>query len=121
MKATQLLTHLQFHDANPHANPIYVDKNGRAILFTLKPGQSIKDHTVPHLPFYAIVVKGHGFFVGQDGNEKRFGPNDLVIFDPGEEHTVGADGEEFAFVGLMQGEPSNTSDKIGGEIAHSHN
>lgn len=121
MKSAQLLTHLQFHDANPNADPIYVDKNGRAILFTLKPGQSVKGHNVPQSPFYAVVLHGHGFFAGSDGQEQRFGPNDLVIFDPGESHFVRADTEELAFVGFLHGEPSNTSEKIGGEIAHSHN
>jgi quercetin dioxygenase-like cupin family protein len=121
MKAMQLLSNLQFHDTNPNADPLYVDRYGRVILFTLKPGQSIKGHTVPHSPFYAMVVKGHGFFVGKDGQEKRFGPDDLVIFDPGEEHVVRADGEEFAFVGWMYGEPSNHSDKVGGEIARDRN
>ncbi len=118
MKATQILSNLQFHDSNPNADPLYVDRYGRVILFALKPGQSIKGHAVPHSPFYAIVVKGHGFFAGNDGKERRFGPDDLVIFDPGEEHIARADGEEFAFVGWLLGEPSNHSNKVGGEIAH---
>jgi quercetin dioxygenase-like cupin family protein len=121
MKTTQLLADLQFHDANPNADPIYVDKNGRVILFTLKPKQSIKGHDVPQSPFYAVVLKGHGFFAGSDRKERHVGPDDLVIFEPGEEHFVRADDEELAFVGFLHGEPSNHSDKIGGEIAHSRN
>ncbi len=121
MKTTQLLADLQFRDANPNANPIYVDKNGRVILFMLKPGQSIKGHDVPQSPFYAVVLKGHGFFAGSDRKERRFGPDDLVIFEAGEEHSVRADREELVFVGFLHGESSNLSAKIGGEIAHSHN
>ncbi len=121
MKATQLLAHLQFHDTNPNAEPLYVDKNGRVILFTLKPGQSIKGHEVPQSPFYAVVLRGHGFFAGSNRKEQRFGPDDLVIFDRGEEHFVRADNDELVFVGFLHGEPSNTSEKTGGEIAHSHN
>lgn len=121
MKAIQLLANLKYHDPNPSADPLYVDKNGRAILFTMKPGQSIKEHDVPQSPFYAVVLKGHGFFAGSDRQERRFGPDDLVIFDPGEEHLVRADSDGLAFVGFLHGEPSNTSDKIGGEIAHSRN
>lgn len=121
MKSTQLLANLQFHDANPNADPIYVDKNGRVILFTLKPGQSIKEHNVPQSPFYVVVLKGHGFFAGSDRKERRFGPDDLVIFEPGEEHFVRADTEELVFIGFLHGELSNRSEKIGGEIAHSHN
>ncbi len=119
MKATQLLAKLEYHDANPNADPLYVDKNGRAILFTLRPGQTIKGHNIPQSPFYAVVLKGHGFFAGSDGKERRFGPNDLVIFDPGEEHFVRADGEELAFVGFLHGELSNQSDRVGGEIGRS--
>jgi quercetin dioxygenase-like cupin family protein len=121
MKTTHLLANLQFHDANPNADPIYVDKNGRVILFTLKPGQSIKGHDVPQSPFYAVVLKGHGFFSGSDRQERRFGPDDLLIFDPGEEHFVRADSDGLVFVGFLHGAPSNASEKIGGEIAHSHN
>jgi quercetin dioxygenase-like cupin family protein len=119
MKSTQLLSKLQFREAGPNADPIYVDQYGRAILFALKPGQTIKGHEVPHSPFYALILKGHGLFAGADGKEQRFGPNDLVIFDPGEEHLVRALGEELAFIGFLHGAPSNTTEKIGGEIGHS--
>ena len=118
MKAIALLSNLQFRDENPTADPLYVDKNGRAILFALKPGQNIKGHAIPHSPFYAVVLKGHGNFAGGDGKERRFGPNDLIVFDPGEDHFVRAEGEELVFVGFLRGEPSNASDKVGGEIGH---
>lgn len=121
MKTAQLLTQLQFHDASPNADPIYVDKNGRAILFTCKPGQSIKGHNVPQSPFYAVVLKGHGLFAGSDGKEQRLGQGDLVIFDPGEEHFIRAEGEELAFIGILHGAPSNESDKVGGDIGRHHN
>ena len=117
MKTVQLLANLQFHDPNPNADPLYVDRYGRVILFALKPGQSIKEHAVPHSPFYAIVVRGHGYFSGRDQAEIRLGPNDLVIFEPGEDHSVRADDEELVFVGFLNGEPTNQSGKIGGEIA----
>lgn len=119
MKTTQLLSNLQFHDTNPNADPLYVDRYGRVILFTLKPGQSIKGHAVPHSPFFAVVLKGHGYFTGKDQAETRLGPDDLAVFEPGEEHSIRADGEELAFVGFLSGEPSNESDRVGGEIARS--
>jgi quercetin dioxygenase-like cupin family protein len=120
MKSIQLLTNLQFRDVTPNAEPIYVDRNGRAILFTLKPGQAIKQHDVPSSPFYAIVLKGHGYFSGKDRREERLSPNDLVIFDTGEEHFVRADNEELVFIGILHGEPSNQSTKTGGRIARNH-
>ena len=118
MKTMPMLQNAKFDSRTAHAEPLYVDKNGRVILFTLKPGQSIKGHEVPHSPFYVVVLKGHGQFAGADGKERRFGPNDLLIFEPGEEHLVRAAEEELVFVGFLHGAPSNTSEKIGGEIGH---
>lgn len=118
MKAISLLDKAQSREDNPNADPLYVDKDGRVILFTLKAAQTIKGHQVPRSPFYAIVLKGHGFFAGREGQERRFGPNDLVVFDSGEEHAVRADSDGLVFVGILHGEPSNTSERTGGAIAH---
>lgn len=116
MKSIDLLDNVHFNSAAPAADPMYVDKNGRAILFALKPGQTIKPHDVPQSPFYVVVLQGHGYFAGADGKEQRFGPNALVVFGPGEEHLVRAADEELVFVGILHGAPSNVSDKVGGEI-----
>ena len=37
MKSINIFENWQFYPKGPHADPLYVDKNGRAILFTLKP------------------------------------------------------------------------------------
>ncbi len=116
MKSTALLEHLEFHEASPNAQALYVDRNGRVLRFALKPGQSIKGHQVPDSPFYVVVLKGHGRSIGREGIERRFGPHDLLLFDPGEEHSVVADDEELVFVGFLHGVPANTSDKTGGEL-----
>ena len=78
MKTLQLLGDLEFHDAEAHAQPLFVDKNGRVLRFTLKPGQSIKEHKAPNSPFYVVVLKGQGMFSGGDGQEKSFGSNSLL-------------------------------------------
>ncbi len=118
MKATQILSQVKFRDAGPTGDPLYVDRNGRVILFALKPGQTIKGHEVPDSPFYVVVLQGHGFFAGSDGEERPAGPNDLLIFDQGEVHTVRAGADDLVFLGFLHGVPSNTSEKVGGEIAH---
>lgn len=118
MKATQILSQAKFREAGPTAEPLYVDKNGRALLFALRPGQTIKGHEVPDSPFYVVVVQGHGFFTGSDGKERPAGPNDLLIFDPGEVHSVRAGEDDLVFLGFLHGVQSNTSEKVGGEIAH---
>ncbi len=117
MRSTALLKDFEFHEARPNAQALYVDQHGRVIRFTLKPGQSIKAHRVPDSPFYVIVLKGHGRLTGSEGVERRFGPNDLVLFDPAEEHSIAADDEELVFVGFLQGVPANTSEKTGGQLS----
>lgn len=56
MRSTQVLNSVEFSDARPIAKPLYVDEHGRILLFALKPGQFIREHTAPHSPFYALVL-----------------------------------------------------------------
>ncbi len=55
MRTTHLLEDLEFHESAPNAAPLYVDEHGRVLRFTLKPGQSIREHDAPHSPFYVVV------------------------------------------------------------------
>lgn len=104
MKTVNLLERLTFGDKDPHAEPLHVDRQGRAILFTLKPGQSIREHNAPSSPFFAVVLKGNGVFTGGDGVEHACGPNTLIICDAGEQHSIRAI-EELVFVGFLHGVP----------------
>ncbi|MGB8644802.1 MAG: cupin domain-containing protein [Anaerolineae bacterium] len=121
MKAIQLLQALEFSDRDAHADPLYVDKAGRVLRFTLKPGQSFKEHNTPDSPFYVVVLKGQGIFSGADGKEERFGPNAMLIFDAGENHMIRAVDGELVFIGFLHGAPSNVSDRVGGEIGRRQN
>ena len=104
MKITNLHGKWKFSDKGAHAEPLYADQNGRVILFTLKPDQSIREHNAPSSPFYVVVLSGQGVFAGQDGKEQTAGPNTLLIFEPGENHSIRAL-EELAFVGFLHGAP----------------
>lgn len=104
MESFDLMEGLQFHQKNPNAEPLHVDAQGRVLRFTLLPGQSIREHLVPSSPFYVVVLKGQGVFTGKDGTEHSFGPNTLLVFDPGERHTVRAL-DELIFVGILHGAP----------------
>lgn len=117
MKSMHLLEELEFDEQVAHAQPLYVDKFGRVIRFTLKPGQTIREHNAPNSPFYAVVIKGEGMFAGADGKEERFGPNALLLFDPKENHTIRALDQELVFAGFLHGAPSNVSEKKGGMIS----
>ncbi len=104
MKVTNLLENLKFGSKEPLAEPLHVDKEGRAILFTLKPGQSIREHNAPSSPFFVVVLKGKGVFTGGDGVERTCGPNTLLVFDAAEQHAIRA-AEELVFVGFLHGAP----------------
>ena len=104
MKAIDLFENWQFDNKGPHAEPLHVDRNGRAILFTLKPGQTIREHNAPSSPFYVVILSGRGIFTGEDGIEQTVDPNTLLVFDPGESHMVHAV-EELVFIGFLYGAP----------------
>ena len=80
-----------------------MDKNGRAILFTLRPGQTIAEHHAPSSPFYVIILSGQGVFTGGNGLEQTIGSNMLLVFDPGENHTVRALHDDLVFIGFLHG------------------
>ncbi len=104
MKATSLLENLKFGAKDAHAEPVHTDRKGRAILFTLTPGQSIREHNAPSSPFFVVVLKGQGVFAGGDGKEQTCGPNTLLVFDAGENHAIRAL-EDLVFIGILHGAP----------------
>lgn len=104
MVSFQLLQDLKFQAKRPNAEPLHVDPNGRALRFTLEPGQTIREHDVPSSPFLVVIIKGTGIFTGASGQAGTFGPGTLLVFDPGEHHSVQAL-EELVFVGFLHGAP----------------
>lgn len=114
VRVTNLLEDVEFRERGAHAQPLYVDAHGRLLRFALKPGQRIEEHRAPGTPLYVVVVQGHGVFTGGDGVEVEVGPNSLLIFDPGEKHSVRAKDEEFVFLGILHGVPGSPEGKTGG-------
>ncbi|MCW5875336.1 MAG: cupin domain-containing protein [Anaerolineales bacterium] len=113
MKSLALLDNLVFKDENPNAEPILVDSSGRIIRFTLKPGQSIREHKAPSSPLFIVVLQGRGRFTGGDGQPAEFGPHSLLVFDVGETHAVEALDEELVFLAILR----QTSDTLPPESA----
>lgn len=105
MKTINLLENWQFGPNGAHAEPLHVDKSGRAILFTMKPGQIIREHNAPSSPFYVVILSGQGVFSGGDGVEQSVGANTLLVFDPAEQHVIRAL-DELVFVGILHGVPN---------------
>jgi quercetin dioxygenase-like cupin family protein len=104
MKSINLSENWNFDNKGAHADPLHVDRNGRAILFTLKPAQAIRAHNVPSSPFFVVVLKGQGVFIGADGVERVVGSNTLLVFEPNEQHSVRALGD-LVFVGFLHRAP----------------
>ena len=105
MKTISLMEKWEFHDKNPFAQPLFVAADGRILRFALRPGQMVREHTAPHSPVYVVVLMGAGMFAGGDGKEQQFGPNALIIFDAGENHTIRALDEDLVFVTFLRGAP----------------
>lgn len=106
MKTIQLLENLEFHDKNPYAEPLHVAKTGRILRFTLKPGQEVVEHSAPDSPVYLVVLQGRGTFSGSEGEEAQFGPNSLLIFEPGEAHSIRSEDEALVFIAFLHGASS---------------
>jgi quercetin dioxygenase-like cupin family protein len=104
MKCINLFENWNFDDKGPHAEPLHVDRDGRAILFTLGPEQTIRAHNVPSSPFFVMILEGQGIFTGGDGVERVVGSNSMLVFEPGEQHSVRAL-EKLVFVGFLHGAP----------------
>ena len=113
MKSERLLEDLEFHQSVPFAQPLFVRNDGRILRWMLKRGQSITEHTVPYSPFYVVVLKGRGMFSANGEEEQEFGPNSLLMFDPGETHTVRALDEPLIFIGFLQGSADIRPDQTG--------
>ncbi len=120
MQTMDLFEGIEFSSERPEAQALYVSRNGRVIRWNLKPGQSIKQHNVPDSPFYVVVLQGNGMFAGGDQKEFAVGEDTLVVFEPGENHTIRAIDDELVFIGFLAGAPSNESERVGGMMGHAH-
>ena len=105
MQSFDLHDKVVFHDRDPYAEPLFVDKTGRILRFALQPGQSVREHMAPHSPVYIVILKGNGIFSGGENREQRFGPGTLLVFETGELHAIRAEGEELVFVTFLHGAP----------------
>lgn len=120
MRTMPLLQGLEFDEKDAHAQPLFADKDGRVLRFTLRPGQTLREHNNCESPFYVVVLSGKGMFAGADGEEQPLGPESLLIFDPRENHVVRALDQELVFLGVLHGAPTNISDRVGGVLSQEH-
>ena len=108
METYQLLSDLEvvYHGDKAHAQALHADHNGRALRWTLLPGQSVQPSRSPHSPVYLVVLQGTGYFSGEDGVEQKLGLNDLAVFAPNETHSARAEDEELVFVTILHEAPN---------------
>lgn len=109
MKVMPLLENVEFHDKDPYAEPLFVSSDARILRFSLRPGQRVREHMAPHSPVHIVVLKGNGLFAGPDGQEQELGPNSLLTFAAGENHSISAMDEELIFVAFLGGAPDAQS------------
>lgn len=117
MRTMNLSDNLIFKEDEPFAEPLWVSKDGRILRFCLQPNQSIEEHTVPNSPFYVVILQGRGLFTDGQGKKTHAEPGTLLVFEPGEEHSVHAQGEELVFVGFLHGVPGTRTEHLGGTMA----
>ncbi len=116
MRSMPLFDKLIFHENHPYSEPLYVDKHGRILRFTFKPGQTIAEHNVPSSPFYVVILKGEGIFTDGEGQEHAVRPNDLLVFDVAENHSVRAGDNEFVFLGILHNAPNVRPEHVSGTM-----
>ncbi len=105
MQSLSIYEYPVFHDSNPYAEPLFVAPTGRILRFALRPGQTVREHTAPSSPVYLVTLQGAGLFSGENGEEQRFGPGTLLIYDAGERHAIRAEDEELVFLAFLHGAP----------------
>jgi len=84
-----------------HAQAMHADEHGRALRWTLLPGQSVQPSTSPHSPVYLVVLQGTGNFAGEDGVEQKLSANDMAVFAANETHTARAEEEQLVFIAIL--------------------
>jgi quercetin dioxygenase-like cupin family protein len=109
MKSLSLLENLEFRATSPYAEPLFVSDEARILRFTLRPGQVVQEHNAPRSPVFVTVLQGQGLFAGADGVGQPFGPNSLVIFDAGENHSIRALNEDLVVLVFLREAPDAQS------------
>ena len=113
METFQLLDDLEFFQSGDkaHARALHADHNGRALRWTLLPGQSVQPSTSPSSPVYLVVLQGTGYFTGEDGVERKLRPNEMAVFAPNETHSARAEDENLIFIAILHEAPHPKHDQ----------
>jgi quercetin dioxygenase-like cupin family protein len=109
MKSRSLLENVEFHAEAPYAQPLFVSDDARILRFALRAGQIVQEHNAPHSPVFVTVLQGQGLFAGPDGVGQPFGPNSLIIFGAGENHSIQALNEDLVFTVFLREAPDAKS------------
>lgn len=106
MKTFKVHENIIFNDPNPNAEPLHVDQYGRILRFALQPGQIVQEHNAPNSPVNIVILQGQGLFTGGNGQERKFGLDTMLLFDPGENHTIKALDEPLVFLAILHEAPN---------------
>lgn len=103
MKTIDLFDGLEWHDSEGpgRAQALHYDGHGRALRWTLRPGQEVREFTADQTPIYIVILQGQGMFSGADGKEELLGRESLIIFDQGEKHSARALYEDLVLIAIL--------------------
>ena len=59
-----------------------------------------------HTPVNIVILQGQGIFAGSDGVGRKFGPETMLLFDPGEPHSIEALDEQLVFLVILHEAPN---------------
>lgn len=117
MRMMNVVGEATFRERGAHAEPLLIDEYSRILRFALSPGQTIREHNNPGKPVYIVVLQGHGVFTDGTGAEVEVGPDALLVYEPGEKHSVRAKDEPLVFLAILPSASHATSGREGGLFA----
>jgi quercetin dioxygenase-like cupin family protein len=95
--------------ANPNrpATAVIHDSHDvRLVVFRIAPGQQVPPHQNASTVMIE-VLEGSGTISGADGIERSCTKGDIVIYEPGEQHGMKADAEEFLLLATISPRPAS--------------
>jgi quercetin dioxygenase-like cupin family protein len=90
-------------DDRPSTQLQHDEANARVVAFHLQPGQTVPAHRSDSTVVIQVIT-GNGTFRGADG-EAHLGPGATMVFAPGEDHAIEANGESLHFLAVITPRP----------------
>ncbi len=90
----------------PATAVIHDSSDARLVVFRIRPGQQVPPHHNASTVMIQ-VLEGSGTISGAHGVERACAKGDIVIYEPGEQHGMKADKEEFLLLATIAPRPAS--------------